>query len=171
MQQCCCRSDNDIDNDDDRSIRFVDAKGKVIDVLGAAGGSVHAVPHSVRDLDGVGDGNDPRTPDKLFHNCYNYISQNHTLTQTHQQSGAECVGWLAPLSRCMTSEERNRCADRLRQQANNTNSKYMNMEDTAAETSFKFPLDNTVFVCFDYPVAISAIIINNYSKTPSRGVK
>jgi hypothetical protein len=142
---------------------FLDAQGRPIDVLGVssgAGAEVHAVPHSLRDLadaharsaegSAAADPNDPRTPDKLF----------------ADPQGNNFVGWLAPLSRCMSTEERSQCAARLH--SRNASTSRLQEEENAGH---KFPLDNTVLVCFQYPVSISGIIIKNYSKTPARGVK
>ncbi|KAJ1435059.1 hypothetical protein B484DRAFT_325821 [Ochromonadaceae sp. CCMP2298] len=64
----------------------------------------------------------------------------------------------------MTPQERSVCAGRL----NTTGS-----SSTSAPPSsdLSFPLNNVLLVLFPFPVALSAVRLFNYSKTPARGVR
>jgi hypothetical protein len=165
-------------------IELFDVDGKKIEVLSNpddsstgstpnAGAFISAVPHSLNDLDdsffassnpadssrrdivrvgdewrNVGSLRDPRTPDQLF------------VNSPPNARGADAARhpWLCPLSRCMTAEERERCARRL-------------LGSSAEVASLRFPVDNTLFIMFQYPVCLSSLRFFNYSKTPSRGVR
>lgn len=65
--------------------------------------------------------------------------------------------WLAPLSRSMSAAERNQCA--------------MKVQYGDKGGGFMFPVDNTIFVMFPYPIRVSKLIFRNYSKTVARGVR
>jgi hypothetical protein len=111
------------------AISFIDASGKVMNIFDT-GAKVFATPHSLQDLSSGVD--DPRVPERLFS-----TSNNELGSRT----------WLAPLSRCMTKEERDVCA--LRQLPKHYK------QDTKVE--FKFSTDNTLFVLFQYAVRIAGI--------------
>lgn len=136
-------------------IEFYDVTGKLVDIQ-SCGGSISALPHSLnvlstttlkeKQLNGLKGNSDPRTPRKIIApwNDFNNCGDNH------------CHSWLAPLSRCMTDEERS------------------NSGGTQAESSSsnrRFPYDNTIFIMFPYPVTLSYIRLFNYSKSQNRGVK
>lgn len=137
------------------AIEFFDREGKKMDVQ-AAGVSVCAVPHSVNDLAGS-NGGDPRTPDKLLCGPQAWGAEG---------GGAVWPSWLAPLSRCMTPQERNAAADRL-QKAVGTDPRLRAL----TEGRYSYPVDNTVFVHFDHPACVGCVKIFNYSKNPARGIK
>jgi hypothetical protein len=125
-------------------IEFFDLSGELIDI-GECGGGIMALPHSTRILDSNNNSSgelDPRTPRKLI--------KTKSLTNN--------TSWLAPLSRCMTEQER------LRSGGDQVPNNY-------SSVSCHFPPNNTLFIMFPYPVAISYIKIYNYSKTPARGIK
>lgn len=134
------------------SIEFLDAHDRVLDVL-ACGGSIQALPYSVAVL--AEDSNcalasDPRVPRAL-------LSGTRACTLDRPRSGCHC--WLAPLTRRMTDAEKKRSSGpQFRVNQKTTHSSH-------------FPEDNSLFVMFPYPVAVSCVRFRNYSKTPARGVK
>jgi hypothetical protein len=86
-------------------IEFIGVDGRVIDVNAFPGGvNVSAIPHSLQDLNhknGSGDSGtyfDPRIPEAVFR------SQAERGGASASQPNIPC--WLAPLSRCMTQDER-----------------------------------------------------------------
>ena len=136
--------------------------GNRIDVF-ACGGKVVALPHSLNILatnvaaaaassgGGATTMSDPRTPRKLF------------KTSTSSSSGG-LHSWLAPLSRCMTDDERSRSGHTQNQAFSTSSTSYSNFNP-------RYPTDNTVYIMFPYPVTLGYIRIFNYSKTLARGVK
>ena len=145
--------------------------GNRIDVF-ACGGKVLALPHSLNILTtnvaaavvtavspGTGGGvntmTDPRTPRKLF------------KTSASSSSGG-LHSWLAPLSRCMTDDERSR--------SGHTQNQISSTSTSTTSTSYSnfnphYPTDNTIYIMFPHPVTLGYIRIFNYSKTLARGVK
>jgi protein JBTS26 len=150
-------------------IELYDGNGVLIDIE-KSGAFITAVPHSLQDLIPLGSNPldiDRRTPDSLF--------------------GDYSHCWLAPVAQSMSVSER--LAPAVRVLANqrivqsfcsaSTKERFDAYVSsiTAASTKselvkvISMPRDNIVFILFDYPVAVSAIRLTNYSKTPSRGVK
>jgi hypothetical protein len=164
------------------AIEFYDANGALLNLV-ECGATVTAVPHSLADLEpfdytgraaaaacgGGGGASDPRTPDKLF--------SARKSTGNHNVSSA----WLAPLSRSMTPNERVTGTLRILQQqaakaadaARRRGAKASPVPPLASVRldDLHLPRENTLFVMFPYPVAVSLLRIYNYSKTPARGVK
>ena len=164
------------------AMEFYDAAGNLLDLV-ACGATVTAVPHSLADLEpfdyagrtaaagaGAGAGStDPRTPDKLF--------------SARKSTGNDNVSsaWLAPLSRSMTPSERVNGTLRVLQKqaakaaaaARRRGAKASPVPPLASVRleDLHLPRENTLFVLFPYPVAVSLLRIYNYSKTPARGVK
>jgi hypothetical protein len=103
---------------------------------------IEALPHSVRDL-AISSSDplavDPRIPEKLFSSKY----------FTDLNCKTNC--WLAPLSKCMTADERDSGVIRTLGSTLNSDN-YIKKRK-----SYVFPHDNTLFVMFDYPVTVSAI--------------
>eukprot|EP00602_Paraphysomonas_sp_CaronLab_P009978 CAMPEP_0185037942 /NCGR_PEP_ID=MMETSP1103-20130426/32999_1 /TAXON_ID=36769 /ORGANISM="Paraphysomonas bandaiensis, Strain Caron Lab Isolate" /LENGTH=1795 /DNA_ID=CAMNT_0027576163 /DNA_START=144 /DNA_END=5534 /DNA_ORIENTATION=- len=114
---------------------------------------VTACPHSLLDI-GM---DDSRVPSNL------------ARSPMHDSTGG--MAWLAPLSQCMTEEERVNCLKRVsatqRTQVKPTKSHH----DVYEEHEPLFYDDNTLFVMFDRPVTVSVIRFYNYSKSPKRGVR
>lgn len=129
------------------AIEFFDMKGNRMDILGSYGATIYAVPYSIGDLTPQNLDSDPRTPDRLF-----------TISHDNDPS---LTSWLAPLSRCMTDAERASCARRVRLQKSN---------GYISDEPLSFPLNNTLFIQFQFPVQVSMIKLKNYSKHPTRGV-
>lgn len=145
-------------------IEMLDVRGRVID-LSACNAVITAVPYAVRD---IADKGDMRVPGNIFH---------------YRQPGGEgdmfssLTSWLAPLSRSMTSIERNTCVHRVlncQKPKDNNNSYFESYKKKVQDgqvDQVNLPIDNVIFVMFPYPVVISGIRFYNYSKTPDRGVK
>lgn len=157
-------------------IEFYDYIGNRIDVL-SCGGKVLALPHSLNVLSAqqstTGTGgiagssgsagkdmqtmSDPRTPRKLF--------RTSTVSKSNQDTSLH--SWLAPLSRCVTEEERLR--------AGHTQPHSFDSQQSPVASSSnpnpRFPVDNTLFIMFPYPITLGYIRIFNYSKSLLRGVK
>ena len=123
-------------------IEMFDSDSKRIDPI-ALGATISACPHSLRDISDT-NSNDPRIPQSLFDN-----------------DSGDSMPWLAPLSRCMTDQERGSMfKSHLKRKS------YENVKPNP-----KLFEDNTLFVSFRTPVCISVIRFYNYSKTPARGVR
>ena len=140
-------------------LMLYDAQGVLIDVE-AIGGRVSALPHSLQVLSSSSFSSsasyehDPRTPRKLI------TTPSASTCTPHSASS-----WLAPLSRCMTDEERARSGGP--QTANNP----LNSPLNSPYFHPHYPLENTLYIAFDYPISVSYIKLYNYSKTPARGIK
>lgn len=119
--------------------------------LDEIGATVTAVPHSLQDINT----DDPRTPENLF----------FPAAPGHHPGQEQHVPWLAPISRCMTTQEKATAARRIQRQHGRASSSGQLQQD------FDFLPDNALFVLFQEPVTLSLIRLYNYSKTPTRGIK
>jgi hypothetical protein len=125
-------------------IEMFDEKGAQLFPIEQGTGTIDALPHSLHDVALL---DDDRIPESLF---FPPVSSNRQMAPG--QPGHR--GWLAPLSRCMTQDERARSA--------------ANFSSGGKALYFR---DNALFVMFHKPVSVSLVRLYNYSKTPSRGVK
>ncbi len=154
------------------AVHFIDTSGKTINIL-EAGATVAAVPHSLLDLTTHSGASivDPRSPVNLFHST-TINPTRVVIPGSHMKEEEVRDVWLCPLSRCMTDIERNACAFRLQAQPL-PSSELIGSKNNGdgAGNKFRFPVDNTLFVMFPYPVTIACIKFFNFSKTPTRGVR
>ncbi len=126
-------------------MEMFDENGAQVFPLEQRRGSVHAVPHSLIDIGQ----DDERVPESLFF-------PPSSSGQLKAPGEPQHKGWLAPLSRCLTAEERSNVFRRFSQQQQSSGLVYR---------------DNVLFVLFDKPISLSLIRFYNYAKTPSRGVR
>lgn len=147
-------------------IELVDSQGRIIDVEGC-GGSITALPHSLRDLDGYS--SDPRIPSQL-------------LRKDLFNENGKVESWLVPLSRSMTASERkaavlrtlknqrisSSCTSHQRKSYESYMETMIHGEDDDAASLSR---DNLLVIMFPYPVTLACMRFYNYSKTPERGVK
>jgi hypothetical protein len=118
---------------------FFDPENQLLD-MEKLGAIVTAVPYSVQDLSSSANdslANDPRSPEQLFNSNYFADSPQKTC-------------WLSPVSRCMTTTEREACVDRLSR--NYPKDLYQKRKRASL-----LPKENTLWILFPYPVAIGAI--------------
>ena len=115
--------------------------------------AVTAFPNSVNDLPILSNEFiDPRTPDRLLFTDDN----NRPGGSTHQP-------WLAPLAQCMSQEEKESVFRKHMANTAFTSVQVVRM-NVSADT-------NSIYLLFQYPVALSAVRFYNYSKAPARGVR
>jgi hypothetical protein len=120
---------------------------------GPGGGAlVAAVPNSINDIRATVP-MDPRTPNRLF------FSGEHD-----RPGGASHQPWLAPLSQCMSDEEKEATFSRhLHASCSPIQDKQPRMVVSSDS--------NVLYLLFQRPVALSSIRFYNYSKTVARGVR
>lgn len=120
---------------------------------GPGGGAlVAAVPSSINDIRATVP-MDPRTPDRLF------------FSGEHDRPGGACHHpWLAPLTQCMSNEEREAAFSRhLYASCGSIQDKQPRMVVRSDS--------NVLYLLFQRPVALSSFRFYNYSKTVARGVR
>lgn len=127
-------------------IDLYDTENKVID-LAAYGGYITAIPYSIQDLSTSDDdqyAQDPRIPEQLFNPAFHQTQQQQPAPHsTNSSTTSSNVSWLCPLAYCMTETERSACSKRL--------------SSSGGGGGGCYPKQNTLYIHFAYPVAISAI--------------
>ncbi|CAM9302104.1 unnamed protein product, partial [Ectocarpus fasciculatus] len=128
-------------------MEFLNEFGDPINVIPVQKGTVHAlvtaVPFSVQDLNKDGGSASNSVDQRVPNNLFNGANRD--------SSGHN--SWLAPIAHCMEPHEHSR------HELDNQNA------------DFFFFGENVLYVLFDYPVAVSAIRLYNYSKNPGRGAR